>query len=94
MYVSQVDNCCSADIEKGANLRQPEVSTAMQELKKRGWVDMTSYKKQKGKGRPTHLYKTTTSLPQVLKKIEQEKTKEINVIKDNISDLKNILNNK
>ena len=45
MYVSQVDECKSADIEQGANLRQPEVSIAMQELHRQGWIKKRDIKK-------------------------------------------------
>ena len=34
MYISQVDECKSADVEQGADLRQPEVSVAMQEMRR------------------------------------------------------------
>jgi len=94
MYISQVDNCRSADIEKSADLRQPEVSIAIQELRNRGWAEIKSFKKKKGKGRPIHIYKTTMPLSQVMEEIEQEKTKEIETIKENMVELKNIFNNR
>jgi predicted transcriptional regulator len=94
MYISQVDECRSADVEKSANLRQPEVSIAMQELRHRGWAEIQSFKKKKGKGRPIHIYKATMPLSQVMEEIEQEKTKEIEAVKDNMSGLKNIFNNR
>jgi predicted transcriptional regulator len=94
MYISQVDECRSADIEKSANLRQPEVSLAMQELRQRGWVEIQSFKKKKGKGRPIHIYKATKPLSQVMEEIEQEKAKEIEAVKDNMLELKNIFNNR
>ena len=94
MYISQVDECRSADIEKSANLRQPDVSTAMQELRERGWAEMQSFKKKKGRGRPVHVYKATMPLSQVVEEIEQEKTKEIEAVKDNMLELKNIFNNR
>jgi len=93
-YISQVDECRSADVEKSANLRQPEVSMAMQELRNRGWAEIQSFKKKKGKGRPIHIYKATMPLFQVMEEIEQEKTKEIEAVKDNILELKNIFNNR
>jgi predicted transcriptional regulator len=93
-YISQVDECRSADVEKSANLRQPEVSIAMQELRNRGWAEVQSFKKKKGKGRPIHIYKATMSLSQVMEEIEQEKTKEIEAVKDNMLELKNIFNNR
>jgi len=93
MYVSQVDECRSADVEKSANLRQPEVSIAMQELRRRGWLKKQDLK-GKGKGRPIHIYKSTIPLSQVMEEIEQKKTKEIETIKDNMLELKNIFNNR
>jgi len=38
VYISQCEECRSADVEQGADLRQPEVSVAMQELRKKGWA--------------------------------------------------------
>ena len=94
MYISQVDECRSADVEKSANLRQPEVSIAMQELRNRGWAEVQSFKKKKGKGRPIHIYKATMPLSQVMEEIEQKKTKEIEAVKNNMLELKNIFNNR
>ena len=93
-YISQVDECRSADVEQGANLRQPEVSVAMQELRNRGWAEVQSYKKKKGKGRPIHIYKAAIPLSKVMVEIEQQKTKEIEDVKSNMSELKNIFNNR
>ena len=90
MYVCQVDECHSADVERGADLRQPEVSIAMQELRRRGWIKKRDLNK-KGKGRPVHVYNTTMGLSKILKDIEQEKLKEFEDIKSDISQLKNII---
>jgi len=90
MYISQVEECRSADIEQAADLRQPEVSTAMQELRRRGWIKKRDLNK-KGKGRPVHIYKITMDLTKILKAVEQEKLKETESIKNNISELKNII---
>jgi len=90
MYISQVDECSSADIERGTNMRQPEVCIAMQELRRRGWVQKRELKK-KGKGRPVHIYKPTVELSEVVKTIEQEKLKELADVKNDITELKNII---
>jgi len=90
MYISQVDECKSADIEQAADLRQPEVSIAMQELHKRGWVTRKNLKKE-GKGRPIHIYKTTTNLSEIVKTFEQEKLKEVETIQNDITELKNLI---
>jgi predicted transcriptional regulator len=90
IYISQVDQCKCADIEQGTDLRQPEVSIAMQELRRRGWVKKQDLK-GKGKGRPAHIYKTTTHLSEILKAFEQEKLKEVESIKRDIAKLNNII---
>src|SRR4030065_818267 len=46
----------SVEIESGTSLRQPEVSIAMQELRRRKWVVKRDIKKE-GKGRPGHSNK-------------------------------------
>jgi len=90
MYISQVEECRSADVEQGADLRQPEVSVAMQELRRRGWAKKRDVKK-KGKGRPVHLYKLTQPLPKILKSFEHEKMEEVQTIKQDLTQLQNLI---
>jgi predicted transcriptional regulator len=90
MYLSQIDECRSADVEQVANLRQPEVSVAMQELRRRGWVAKQDIK-GKGKGRPVHVYKPLFQLAEIMKNIEQEKLREFETVENSISELKNII---
>jgi predicted transcriptional regulator len=93
IYISQVDECKCADVEQGADLRQPEVSIAMKELRKREWVKKQDLK-GKGKGRPVHIYKPTKHLSEILKNFEQEKLKEVESVKRDISELKNLIKNR
>lgn len=93
MYISQVDECRSAEIEHGANLRQPEVSVAMQQLKKKGWITRRDLKK-KGKGRPVHIYKLTSSIDGIISNFEKEKIKEIESIKNDLAELKALIENR
>ena len=90
MYISQVEECRSADVEQGADLRQPEVSVAMQELRRRGWAKKRDIKK-KGKGRPVHIYKLTQPLPDILKSFKQEKMKEVETIKKDLGELHSLI---
>lgn len=90
IYISQVDECRSAEIEHGANLRQPEVSVAMQQLQKRGWISRRDLKK-KGKGRPVHIYKLTSPINKIISTFEKEKIKEIESIKNDLDQLKNLI---
>ena len=90
MFISQVDECRSADVEQGADLRQPEVSVAMQEMRRRGWVKKKDLKK-KGKGRPVHIYKLTRPLPQILTTFKDEKMKQVETIKSDLSELHSLI---
>jgi len=90
LYISQVEECRSADVEQGADLRQPEVSVAMQELRRRGWAKKRDIKK-KGKGRPVHLYRLTSNLPSILKSFEKEKMKEVEDIKQDLNQLNSLI---
>ncbi|MFO8078312.1 MAG: ArsR family transcriptional regulator [Thermoplasmatota archaeon] len=91
VYISQCDECRSADVEQGANLRQPEVSVAMQELRKRGWARKKDLKK-KGKGRPVHIYKLTKPLPDILETFEHEKMNQVETIRENLESLQDLIN--
>jgi len=93
LYISQVNECKCADVEQGTNMRQPEVSIAMQELRRKGWIKKQDEKK-KGKGRPVHIYKTTTNLSQILTAFEQEKLKEVENVKNDLSTLRHIIQGK
>ena len=90
IFISQVEECRSAEVEQGADLRQPEVSVAMQELRRRGWAKKRDIKK-KGKGRPVHIYKLTSDLPTILKSFEKEKMKEVTNIKNDLQQLNNLI---
>ena len=90
MYISQVPECRSADVEQGADLRQPEVSVAMQELRRRGWAKKRDLKKE-GKGRPVHIYKLTKTLPDILKNFENEKMKQVDTIKGDLQELHGLI---
>ncbi len=90
MYISQVAECKSADVEQGADLRQPEVSVAMQEMRRRGWAKKRDLKK-KGKGRPVHLYKLTKPLPAILQNFEKDKMKQVDTIKKDLDQLHSLI---
>ena len=90
MFISQVDECKSSEVEQGADLRQPEVSVAMQELRRRGWAEKRDLKK-KGKGRPVHIYTLTKKLPDILNTFEQEKMKQVETIRKDLTDLQSMI---
>jgi predicted transcriptional regulator len=90
MFISQVDECKSSEVEQGADLRQPEVSVAMQEMRRRGWAEKRDLKK-KGKGRPVHIYTLTKKLPEILNTFEQEKMKQVETIRKDLTDLQSMI---
>ena len=80
----------SVDIEQATGLRQPEVSIAMQHLRKAGWIKKRDIKKE-GKGRPTHAYTLKKSKSAILAEIEKGEKKKIKDIEKNLTALQKIL---
>ena len=90
IYVSNVDECQSSEIEKGVNLLQPQVSVAIQELRNRGWIKKYD-KKKKAKGRPIHRYSLNKSISDIVDSFQKEKIEEVKAIKKNLADLEDII---
>ena len=80
----------SIDIEREAALRQPEVSISMKELLMRLWV-VVKNEPQKGKGRPTRVYKLVPTLDMVIKYHELNQEDSIVLYKTNISKLREMV---
>ena len=57
-------------------------------------MDKKARSKKKGKGRPVHIYKTSTQLSKIMNDFEREKLKEVEGIKSDISELKNLIKNR
>ncbi|UCD13096.1 MAG: ArsR family transcriptional regulator [Thermoplasmatales archaeon] len=90
IYISQVGECSSSDIEHGANMYQPGVSEALQELRKRGCVKRQNFKKKR-RGRPVCVYKYMADLSEILKVFEQKKLQELESAKRDVSKLKSYI---
>jgi predicted transcriptional regulator len=86
-YLAGVEEATSREIEMGSDLRQPEVSIAMREIRKLEWVSERD-EKNPGKGRPYRIYKLNKSLPEIIGYLEGEKTKESDQIMKQIEKLK------
>jgi predicted transcriptional regulator len=86
-YLKNVDEVTSREIERGSDLRQPEVSNAMRELKNMNWVVIREQKKP-GKGRPFKIYRLDEKINSIIKQLEQQKTMESRIMMDNIQRLK------
>ncbi|MFO7991253.1 MAG: ArsR family transcriptional regulator [Thermoplasmata archaeon] len=90
VFVASKDETKSREIESGTDLRQPEVSIAMQELRNRGWVTKRDIKKE-GKGRPVHGYTLDKPIEGIIKEIEEKEQERIKKIKDNLDKIKKLV---
>lgn len=88
-YLSSVDEATSKDLELGSELRQPEVSIAMRELRSYGWIDEREIKKE-GKGRPMKVYRLALPLHEIVNHLERQTREEAQRTMENIEKLKNL----
>ncbi|HEQ78976.1 MAG TPA: ArsR family transcriptional regulator [Euryarchaeota archaeon] len=87
VYIQSKKETTSKEIQNVTKLRQPEVSIAIQELRKREWVDKKDFKKDKGKGRPIHQYFLNIDFKKVLEHFVTENKKRIKSVESDIADL-------
>lgn len=89
-YLSHVDESISKSIEEMTHLRQPEVSTALKELRGRGWIEKEDIRKE-GKGRPIHSYKMVVPFDRAVKILVKEKKSEIAEVQGTIKRLRELV---
>ena len=87
VYLSNVEEVNSRDIELGANLRQPEVCLVMAELTNEGWVKEREVRKH-GKGRPAKYYRLSVGIADIISTLEERKRKETQAHFMNIESLR------
>lgn len=84
VYLANTEEATSRNIERGTDLRQPEVSIAMGYLLEKKWVSCRESKSE-SKGRPVKIYKLSWEIGDIMDGIEKEKKKEatnqLNLIK-------------
>lgn len=88
-FLRKREETTSVEIEISTALRQPEVSIAMQELRRRKWVVKRDIKKE-GKGRPVHAYKLAIPFEKIVETLDKEERKRIERIEANIEQLKGL----
>src|SRR5512136_214791 len=71
VFLRKKEETTSVEIEGATGLRQPEVSIAMQELRRRKWVAKRDIKKQ-GKGRPVHAYRLSNPWGDILGQLDRD----------------------
>ena len=76
VFLANVDEATSRDIERGTDLRQPEVSIAMNYMFERDWLKNRESKAM-SKGRPVKIYSLSKPVEKIFDSIEREKNQEV-----------------
>jgi len=87
-FLAVAGEATSRDLERGAGLRQPEVSIAMRTLRRENWINERDVKSGQGKGRPSKVYSLSTPVDKIIKIIEEERQKESAKATESIQKLK------
>jgi predicted transcriptional regulator len=75
IFLANTPEATSRVIERGTDLRQPEVSIAMRYLIDQSWITSRDSKKE-SKGRPVKIYGLSKPFHEIMDSIETEKKKE------------------
>jgi predicted transcriptional regulator len=90
VFLANTPIASSRDIERGTDLRQPEVSIAMRHLTDQNWITSRESKAE-SKGRPVKIYELARPIQEIMDSIEKEKKKEANSQLALIEKLRNFL---
>ena len=72
VFLSSTPEATSRAIERGTDMRQPEISMAMKYLMNREWIK--NYESpSESKGRPMKVYELAKSITEIIECIEREK---------------------
>ena len=77
VYLAHNPEATSREIERGTDLRQPEVSLAMASLIDLGWVANREIKAE-NKGRPVKIYRLSRPISDITDTLEREKREQAN----------------
>jgi predicted transcriptional regulator len=75
-YLQNMNSVTSVDLERGARLRQPEVSVVMKLLRERDWINEREEKKA-GKGRPNKIYSLKVRFNDIITQLEKQQKKAV-----------------
>lgn len=75
-YLANAKEASSREIEVGANMRQPDVSIAMNALRENNWIEQRNINRTEGKGRPMILYKLSVPLETIITHFEEKSNRE------------------
>jgi predicted transcriptional regulator len=89
-YLASGVEASSREIERGSDLRQPEVSIALRTLREHDWIEEKICRSD-GTGRPMKVYRLKTPIEEILRYYEEEKMSEANRAMQSIQRLKALL---
>jgi predicted transcriptional regulator len=87
VYLANTRESTSRDIERGTDLRQPEVSIAMRYLTECAWIKARESKTE-SKGRPVKIYELARPIGEIMDSIEKDKKREAKTQLDLIQKLR------
>ncbi len=88
-YLQQVNEATSVELELGTNMRQPEVSIAIKQLKQHHWINERD-KKKPGKGRPNKIYSLKVGFDEIVAQLEKQHEKAVDEAHTKIERLKEL----
>lgn len=77
VFLASTPEATSRVIERGTDMRQPEISLTMNFLKDQGWIRSREKTAEK-KGRPTKVYELAIPITVIIDSIEEKKKNKIN----------------
>jgi len=89
--LQNMNSATSLDLDKRVNLRQPEVSIAMKQLKEYDWITEREENKI-GKGRPNKVYSLKVGFNDIVNHLEKQQKKAFDEAKEKIERLKDLGN--
>ena len=99
VYLAKTPRATSRDIERGTDLRQPEVSIVMTTMMERKWIESRDEKaeykigqKAEHKGRPVKIYTFALPINEVVDSIERETMARINEQLKMVTQLRTYIN--
>ncbi|MFA5269416.1 MAG: MarR family transcriptional regulator [Methanoregula sp.] len=75
VFLANTDEATSRDLERGLDLHQTEVSTAMHEFQERGWITVRESKGER-RGRYRKAYRLSKPITKIFSDIERGKKEE------------------
>lgn len=75
-FLQNMNSVTSVELERGAMLRQPEVSIVMKLLRERDWINEREVKKA-GKGRPNKIYSLKVRFNDIIDQLEKQQKKAV-----------------